>query len=306
MTQRSRRAASFTAGAAIVAASLVGCAVEPAATPQAPPSLRQTPTSEVLPTRTPLPTPTPTLVPADSPLWTGRLGQTARPGASPEEAIRNYFSGLVPGTRSIKVSTMAPEGRLSAERAVYRVGLDVERDGSPSDWNDGSNVRWVSVQRTAGGWSVGEMATSPLAGGDGTLGPQTYGRVGGLELGLTFEVPAWWQQDGSAYVWRTGTGSSAVAVGVEVYSLSQVPEDFALLPKTWRTVSRQQVDLGWGRATQYVVDLGPGSVQETHVVVRGKVVYDFYSSAPAGSASAQTTADETRLRMLKTVVLLGG
>ncbi len=201
---------------------------------------------------------------------------------------------------------MAPEGRLGADRAVYRVTLDVQRDGSESNWNDGSNVRWVALQRSNGGWSVADLATSPITSADGSTASQAYGRVGGVELGMTFEVPAWWQQDGSGYVWRTGSGGAVAFIGAEAYSPTQVPDDLLLLPRGWRSVARQPADLGWASGTQYLVDLG--DTQQTHVVVRlgGKIVYDFFSSAPSNNAAAATSAEEARTHLLNSIVLIGG
>jgi putative hemolysin len=105
------------------------------------------------------------------------------------------------------------------------------------------------------------------------------------EIGLTFEIPAGWQQQDGEWVWmsgqqRLGVAWSDITPGQEPEPLF-LPQGSVMLDRT------PGPELSWGTAATYrlqvVVPDGGGQVQavEIHVIVRGTSrLYDVYAGAP--------------------------
>jgi hypothetical protein len=78
--------------------------------------------------------------------------------------VRQHVAAGLPGAANARLTAIEPAGQRGPERPVYRVLLDLRRDGSPSNENDGQNVRWYALGRADRGRAVVEVASSPIAG----------------------------------------------------------------------------------------------------------------------------------------------
>jgi hypothetical protein len=214
----------------------------------------------------------------------------------------------VPGTRSVAVGSIQPTGQVGPDMPVFRLELRVERDGSPSNWNDGLNVLWVLARKEATGWTIGEVASSPISVA-GQTGPRTpaatngYQRISARDVGIVFEVPIGWIKDGPGQLYRPAAGSP-VSVGV---AFDRTSDPTALLPKGAEVLAKDPLELGWGKGTTYTLRRAGGPAREVHVVVPlgSGAAYDLFSTASADPASAQL-ADAAMQHMLRSVVLVGG
>ena len=133
-----------------------------------------------------------------------------------------------------------------------------------------------------------------------------YQRVGGPEIGGTFEVPIGWTKDELSNDWRE-FGNSPVSVGV-THQTTLVADD-AFFPELGRVTAERPLSLGWGGGTEYVLDLhlppaAGGAIlgRAVHVVVKlDGHTYDLSSQAPADEIQ-QRKADLAREHLLATFV----
>jgi len=235
---------------------------------------------------------------------------TATPATRPEAAIGEYFTTNSMGTTSLILQSIKPVDQTNPDRHVYLVELDVmTAPGTPTPWSQGVNTRFVAVEKTAAGWIVTEVASSPIST---AAGATTYQRFGGRDLGISFEVPANWTKAPDGYTFRAVTGAPVV-VGVVRQDVPSGFNEQLLLPKDADVLAREPLDLGWAKATRYTIRVSEPAAGQTapshqiHVVINmGKTVYDVFSSAPATDESARQLADDVRTHMLRTVTIIGG
>jgi hypothetical protein len=81
-----------------------------------------------------------------------------RTPASPttaEEALWRWFDPELP----LRVKAFKVLDWSKPDRAQFRVVISAEPDASlPYGWRAGDNIRWVTLQHTAGGWVTADVA----------------------------------------------------------------------------------------------------------------------------------------------------
>ena len=320
------RRGRYTVGAGLVAFILSACGgsmpaastpgvADATATPATTAMATVAPTATIAPTATVAPTATaaPVQLPA-APTSTGLLIMT------PEEAIHQHFRTSKLGADRIVVRSLEVVNQINSERQYFQVALEVVLlPGVASPWNNGLNTRFVTVEKIAGSWKVTEVATAPTvpvailaptqaASPTAQPGRAGFQRVGGRDLGITFEVPAAWTREAGDYTFRQ-TAGAPVTVGVARPSVQTGVSERALLPNRAQIVREEPVDLGWARGTKYTVKVSqPAAGHEVHVILKvgGKAVYHIFSAAPANDAGAIKAAEDARLHLVRTVAVVGG
>ncbi len=65
---------------------------------------------------------------------------------------------------SLTVKSLEPiyQSEWTSERETYKVTLEVKTKGGDTyGWDDGSNTRWITMQKSGDEWLVGELANNP-------------------------------------------------------------------------------------------------------------------------------------------------
>lgn len=104
------------------------------------------------------------------------------------------------------------------------------------------------------------------------------------EVDMMTVVPVGWRQDGDGYTWAS-PANDALRLGIAWQPRGAGREPTALLPADGVVLAEAMVELIWGDATIYTVqvtpqDDAPASLQEHIIVLTGDRVYDFSASAP--------------------------
>lgn len=230
--------------------------------------------------------------------------------ASAEAAVRDHFSRNLMGAKSLALRSSEALATPDPARQQFRVTLEAAlTPGVPSPLSQGANTRFVTVEKIGTVWKVTEVAATPDPGSR-----PGFQRVGGRDLGISFEVPAGWAaaKAPTGYTFRRSEGAP-IAVGVVRQAIQPGFSERALLPNQAEIVRREPVDLGWAKGTKYTLKVGQpaagaGAGQEVHVILRldGKAAYDIFSVAPTGDAAAIKAADAARLHLVRSVAVVGG
>jgi hypothetical protein len=127
----------------------------------------------------------------------------------------------------------------------------------------------------------------------------------GQTPGWILAIPAGWQQLNPELAW-TPAISDGTRIGLNGVARTAGVEPTTILPNHAVMQGAQPVDLIWGDATAYTLEVSDSAAQggqtvaiEKHIVVlTGDQVYDFYASAPTAAALATLSAPLERLLRL--------
>lgn len=325
-----------------VAALLLSTTIVLAGCATAAPVATESPTPAVLPTTPTVtrtaPNPvTPTVEAKPQP-----AGTATRPssGAEAEQVVRDYFQALstnnpaaarallspelqaqtseadissaAQALKAVTVAAMKPVDRTETRIVYEAIIIARPNPDKPSNWQDGANIRWITLTRMQAGWRIAEIATSAPANTGSTPAVTGWKQVQMPDTGMSFEVPQNWQQFGIEYAWGP-PASGGPHIGVNVNDVAPGWEPTGMLPNHSQVLQSTPMDLGWAKATVYTVQLSDsaaegGSAQgiQTHIIAiaGGKRAYDFY-------ASGRNSDDMEMLQpilqhMVSTIVLKGG
>jgi len=94
-----------------------------------------------------------------------KMPAAARALLAPTLLATTSESDLVTAVRAVNTITVTAMDTISntSNRVIFKVTLNVTPNTSnPSNWNSGTNTRWVSVIRVPEGWRIEQIATSSL------------------------------------------------------------------------------------------------------------------------------------------------
>lgn len=298
----------------------------------------------------PAPT-TPTRIPTATPSATSPATPTAQAKPQPtgtvpavstdaQQVVRDYFQALGANNPAAARALLSPDLQAQTSEAdmsnaaqvlkavTVAAMKTVEKTDSrivfeaiviakpnpekPSNWQDGANIRWVTLTQTQAGWRIAQIATSPPASTGATPAVTGWKRVQMPDMGISFEVPQNWQQLGIEYAWGP-SANGGLHTGVNANDVGPGWEPTSMLPNHSQVLQSTPMDLGWAKATVYTVQVSDsaaegGSAQgiQTHIiaVAGGKRAYDFYASGR--NSDDMALLQPVLQHMVSTIVLKGG
>ena len=221
-------------------------------------------TGTLTPTATVPASPVPEATPTPTPAGTGMLTATATATAA---AAQTATPSLIPTGQPTPFSTAQASsgtGGSGVEGATATPGPLPLTPAAPA------------------GTAVASEPALPVMGWERVVIP---------EIGIAFDIPAGWQQQGSEWTWAA-PGPGAPRVGINWQDVTQGWRPAMLLPEGAQILQQRQEWFGLVPGTSFVVlveeDQADGLPYQTHVVVRlGSRAYDAFSAARSAEELAQ-------------------